>query len=83
MVKKEKGKNMLNLGKELAKISKSLDQDHVDKVRQDQLKQNDLPSWIYFADKDKKEKKVNVSLLGEQILNDYTFYLTYYHSPIV
>ena len=32
MVKKDKGKNMLNLGKELAKISKSLDQDHVDQI---------------------------------------------------
>ena len=58
MVKKDKGKNMLNIGKELAKISKSLDQDHVDKVRQDQLKRNDLPCWIYFADKDKKKRKL-------------------------
>lgn len=76
MSKKDKGKNMLNIGKELAKISKSLDQEKVDKVRPDQLKQNDLPCWIYFADKDKKEKKVNITLLGEQILNDYTFLLS-------
>lgn len=39
-------------------------------------KKNKLPRWIYFSDKKKEKKKVNVPLLGEEILNNYIFLIS-------
>ncbi|MFJ6921819.1 VapE domain-containing protein [Lactobacillus gallinarum] len=76
MNKTEKGKNMLNLGKELAKISKSLDQEKVNKVRQDQkkdVKKYKLLRSIFELDSNNKIKRNNLNNVTTILENDPIF----------